>query len=273
MANKSTDRKLNKGKSERALLTGNETSMDDNSMAPAPNSTATPEDRVYRALYEGILDQRLAPGTKLKEVPLAGAFGVTRGVVRKALTRLAAVKLVTMRAQHGATVASPSSEEVEHIFAARRLVETAVIDSLIARISARQVKELRTLMKYERDSYRDGDMTAGIKLSMDFHVALANYAGNTVLAEFLQQLVVRTPLIFLTRGGAGHTASCSDSEHGEIINAIVAGDRTRAVKCMEEHLRHLESHIQREVATKPTDLAGLLGLDPPAIPGRSGMRS
>ncbi|WP_382323507.1 GntR family transcriptional regulator [Hydrogenophaga sp. UC242_53] len=67
----------------------------------------SPEERVYRTLYDGILDRRLAPGTKLKEIPLAQAFGVTRGVVRKTLARLATAKVVTLRSQHGASVAQP----------------------------------------------------------------------------------------------------------------------------------------------------------------------
>lgn len=221
---------------------------------------ASPEERVYRTLYEGILDRRLAPGTKLKEIPLAQAFGVTRGVIRKTLVRLAAAKVVTLRSQHGASVASPSLEEVAQIFEARRLVESAVIERLAASIDAHQLKTLRELMKQERESYRAGDMRTGIKLSTDFHVQLAECAGNTVITEFLQQLVARTPLIFLAHGDPGKSVSCSDQEHANIIAAVIAGDAERAVKAMRAHLDHLESHVVPAEREKPLDLAQLLGL-------------
>ena len=226
--------------------------------ADAPSSP--PEERVYRTLYEGILDHRLAPGTKLKEVPLAEAFGVTRGVIRKALVRLASAKVVTIRSQYGASVASPSLEEVSQIFAARRLVESNAIGRLVGTLSAKQAKELRQLMKQESDAYGAGDMRAGIKLSADFHVRLGQYAGNAVLAEFLEQLVARTPLIFLAHGDPGQSVSCSEHEHADIVAAVMAGDRKQAVKRMVEHLQHLESHVAPRTNDRGSDLARLLGL-------------
>lgn len=219
-----------------------------------------PEERVYRTLYEGILDHRLLPGTKLKEVPLAEAFGVTRGVIRKALVRLATAKVVTIRSQYGASVASPSLEEVGQIFAARRLVESAATESLAGAVTAKQAKELRQLMKQESAAYGAGDMRTGIKLSADFHVRLAKYAGNGVLAEFLEQLVARTPLIFLAHGDPGQSVSCSEHEHADIVAAILAGDRNLAVQRMLAHLQHLESHVAPRANEKGSDLARLLGL-------------
>jgi len=220
----------------------------------------SPEERVYRTLYEGILDHRLLPGTKLKEVPLADAFGVTRGVIRKALARLAAAKVVTIRSQYGASVPSPSLEEVGQIFAARRLLELAATESLVGAISAKQAKELRQLMKQESDAYGAGDMRTGIKLSADIHVRLARYAGNAVLAEFLEQLVARTPLIFLAHGDPGQSVSCSEHEHADIVAAILSGDRKQAVQRMLAHLQHLESHVAPRTNDKGSDLARLLGL-------------
>ena len=42
----------------------------------------------YRQLFDGILSQRLAPGTKLNEVELTLLFGVSRTLIRQALQRL-----------------------------------------------------------------------------------------------------------------------------------------------------------------------------------------
>ena len=44
------------------------------------------EDEVLRQIEQAVLDHRLAPGTKLKEVQLADLFGVKRGMIRKVLT-------------------------------------------------------------------------------------------------------------------------------------------------------------------------------------------
>ena len=56
--------------------------------------TGFTEDEVLRQIEQAVLDHRLPPGTKLKEVQLANLFGVKRGMIRKVLTRLAHSRLV-----------------------------------------------------------------------------------------------------------------------------------------------------------------------------------
>ena len=50
-----------------------------------PRATAT--DRVYKGIYQAVLEHRLEPGTWLREEELATEFGVSRTVVRQALQR------------------------------------------------------------------------------------------------------------------------------------------------------------------------------------------
>ena len=45
--------------------------------------TSLSEDEVLRRIEQAVLDHRLVPGTKLKEVQLANLFGVKRGLIRK----------------------------------------------------------------------------------------------------------------------------------------------------------------------------------------------
>ena len=43
------------------------------------------ETRIYRAVFDSVMSQRLTPGTKLTEASLCSLFGVSRSVVRKVL--------------------------------------------------------------------------------------------------------------------------------------------------------------------------------------------
>ena len=67
--------------------------------------------RVYQHLREGILSNRIAPGTVLQEVPLAESLGVSRGPIREALGDLAAEGLVTITPRRGAVVTSLSKRD------------------------------------------------------------------------------------------------------------------------------------------------------------------
>ncbi|HUH40394.1 MAG TPA: GntR family transcriptional regulator, partial [Castellaniella sp.] len=219
------------------------------------------EDHVYKVLFDSIVEHRLTPGMKLKEVPLAEAFGVTRGVVRKALARLSALKLVSLRANHGAAVANPSLQEARQIFEARRLVEIALIQKLAGTITVQQVETLRQLVLAEHDSYDVGDTRSGIWLSMGFHIRLGEYADNAVLSDFLEKLVVQTPLIFLVDQGGHPGKSCSAREHTVIIEALSSGNPKRAAECMDAHLQHVETSARPRRTETKSELSLLLGLD------------
>ena len=51
--------------------------------------SGTQDDVVYAHIFDVILEQRLAPGTKLSEEALGEIFGVSRTIIRRALSRLA----------------------------------------------------------------------------------------------------------------------------------------------------------------------------------------
>jgi len=76
-------------------------------------------------------DARQHATEPLKEVQLANLFGVKRGLIRKVLTRLAHSRLVDQTPNRGATVAKPSVKEGQDLFATRRVIESAILETLI----------------------------------------------------------------------------------------------------------------------------------------------
>ena len=81
------------------------------------------EARICDAVRAAILERRLAPGTKLPEIPLGEFFGVSRTIVRQALRTLAHEGIVALRDRRVAVVARPSAADVAHMFTARRAIE------------------------------------------------------------------------------------------------------------------------------------------------------
>ena len=223
-----------------------------------PQDTRFSEDEVLRRIEQAVLDHRLAPGTKLKEVQLANLFGVKRGLIRKVLTRLAHSRLVVQTPNRGATVAKPSLKEGRDLFAARRVIESAVLETLIGDIDEQQVSQLEEMLKREQQAYQDGDSSHALKLSVDFHRELACMAGNSVLEEYLNDIIRRTPLVILAHLGADEDNRCRNQEHDAIVDAIRRRDVETAVTVMNQHLLHIESKIQLKPEPQNTDLATLL---------------
>lgn len=229
--------------------------------------TTLSEDEVLRRIEQAVLDHRLAPGTKLKEVQLANLFGVKRGLIRKVLTRLAHSSLVEQTPNRGATVASPSVKEGQDLFATRRVIESAVLETLIARVEEKDLEHLATMLKREQQAYLGDDSAQALALSVDFHRELARMAGNSVLETYLNDIIRRTPLVILAHLGDDADNRCRNHEHEVIVDAISRRDVKTAVEVMNQHLLQIESKIRHKPEKQNPGLAALLR--PEANPDRT----
>jgi DNA-binding GntR family transcriptional regulator len=216
------------------------------------------EDDVLRLIEQAVIDHRLPPGTKLKEVELAQLFGVKRGAIRKVLTRLVYSRLAVQQPNKGVTVAKPSVKEALDLFSARRAIERSILESLAKKISVKQIKQLRKMLDEEQYCYQNDDSQRAIELSVEFHQVLAHMAGNEVMAEYLKDIIRRTPLVILTHLGDMSQNLCRNQEHDAIVDALENGDGEKAGQIMNHHLSHIENCIQEESKFTKPNLAALL---------------
>ena len=215
--------------------------------------------KIYDAVFNAVMSQRLPPGTKLTEAHFCELFKVSRTIVRKALQRLAHAHIVVLKPNHGATVASPTPEETREIFTARRGIEAAIMPLAIARANKAQSARLRKIAHDEHAAFDGGDRANWISLGGAFHIALAELAGNSVLQRFLSELVSRCSLIIALYEVPGSVA-CSHDEHDRLIDAIAGGDVVDAQKMMEQHLLAIEAKLKLNDDDDKIDLAEIFGL-------------
>ena len=213
------------------------------------------EDTVFQYIERAISEHRLPPGTRLREIQLAEIFGVTRSLIRKVLTRLVNAKLVEHKPHIGAQVACPSLKDGQDLFATRVLLETEVIKILCETITEQQLQHLRDYLDKEHQAYQQEDTQLGVRLSSGFHKELANLASNQVIAEFLNEIINRTPLVILSQLGQQPVNSCINHEHLAIVDALEQRDVSTACRLTAEHLSHLEKMFVMNNEQQATDLA------------------
>lgn len=233
--------------------------------APAPRSPATVTDaEIYDRVISAILDHRLLPGTKLVEDKLAGAFGVSRTRIRPVLVRLANENVVIMRPNRGAVVAEPSPAEAHEVFEARRLIEPTLVQAYMADATDDDIAQLGQLIRQEDEARLQGDMRRAIRLSGDFHLAIAEGSGNQTLGRILRELVSRTSLILMAYGPVAATSSraaCGCMEHQALLDAMRLRAVPEAMRLMREHLSRIEADLVFEhQPPAKEELAELLGL-------------
>ncbi|WP_036231298.1 GntR family transcriptional regulator [Marinobacterium jannaschii] len=217
------------------------------------SKAGTQDDVVYAHIFDAILEQRLAPGTKLNEEALGEIFGVSRTVIRRALSRLGHEQIVILRPNRGAVVASPTIDEARQVFLARRIVEQAVTEQAVLHATKEQIEIIRGMVVEEQACFDRGDRGAGIRLSGEFHLQLAKMARNAPLLNFQRSLVSQTSLIIAQyeTGGKSH---CSFDEHNQLIAAIESGEQAKAVELMMHHLDHIEAKLNLDGEGASDDL-------------------
>lgn len=206
------------------------------------------EDRslsVRDQLRDAIIDRRLAPGTKLGEAEVGELFSVSRTVVRSALQMLSFEGLVRTERNRGAFVANPSPEEARQVFDSRRLIEPAVTIAAAERITPTDVARLRSQLQTESkllDERGAHARRAEIRVSGDFHLLLAEIAGNAILERFMEELVARSSLVIALYGRTG-ASSCGHADHEDILDALAQGDGKGAGQMIVHHINHIEADL------------------------------
>lgn len=226
---------------------------------PMPETGEDVEQRIYTAVFDGVMNQKLAPGTKLPEAALCDLFKVSRSVVRKVLQRLAHDRIVELRANKGAVVASPTPEETRQIFEARRALEASIMRLAVKNATKADLADLRKRMAREHEAMHRFDQPSWARLASSFHLRLAELAGNEMLQRYLTELVSRCSLIVALYEPPGN-ASCEHDEHEALVDCIEKRDAEKAVKLMEEHLLVLERNVQLRQESPGHSLGRMLGL-------------
>ncbi|OOG58159.1 FadR/GntR family transcriptional regulator [Polaromonas sp. C04] len=217
-----------------------------------------------------IRDGALRPGDKLPtESEIMRAFGVSRTVVREALSKLQAAELVETHHGVGTFVLQPRASGMFRLDPGEIATSVDVLAVLELRISletesaglaaSRRTEEQLLVMREALDEFERNVGVAGDTVAPDFrfHLQIAQSTGNPYFADILSHLgttiIPRTRISAirnLDRGGA--YSSRVNREHEEIYAAIARRDPEAARAAMRIHLTNSRERLRlaQEAAQK-----------------------
>ncbi|EJM66279.1 GntR family transcriptional regulator [Pseudomonas sp. GM55] len=196
-------------------------------------------DDLYSRILDAIFEQRIHSASRFTEESLAQMFGARRSDVRDVLTRLSHQQIILLRVNHRPRVAELDAEQTRQTLHARRLAEIMLVRLACQRPCAQGLKRLRALIERERQCKERGP---SIRLSGEFHLQLAEMAGNAPLAHFLGNLVPLTSLAIAQCEEQTHSC-CAWQEHLAIVDAVERGNAATAAMLIDRHLDHLEQTL------------------------------
>jgi DNA-binding GntR family transcriptional regulator len=145
------------------------------------------------------------------------------------------------------------------VFEARRVLEAHVIETLARRLTPAGTDRLRRHVAKERQADAAGNRGRLIRRSGEFHLLLAELAGNRAITGFLRELVSRTSLIIAVYEAPGESC-CPIDEHAEVIEMLANRRAKAASQAMLAHLSGIEQRLRLDrLPERTVDLREVLG--------------
>jgi len=219
-------------------------------VSPREFRSSPQTERAAIALREMLVQGRLRPGEKIREVPLSAELNISRIPLHLALERLAGEGFLEMLPKRGFRVQRFSVEDIYDAIDLRGVLEGAA-----ARIAAERLKDTPSLAPMQKLSQeilnlvrRSGmtidTFTQYIELNSRFHSGLLELAGSRMLRRAIERaccLPFASPSAFLNRQYISTELRelflISADQHCGIVDAIGKREGMRAEAIAREHAR------------------------------------
>jgi DNA-binding GntR family transcriptional regulator len=145
--------------------------------------------QVAEHLAVPILEGGYPPGSRLREIELAGTFAVSRATIREALRLLEQRGLVRILPQRGAHVTQLSAKELDDLFEVRASLLATGSRLVAERCTAHAATTLRELLARLRQGADDVNTYA--RASADLVHTIVHLSGNEVLAKYSDDFALR----------------------------------------------------------------------------------
>jgi GntR family transcriptional repressor for pyruvate dehydrogenase complex len=216
-------------------------------------STETMADIVELRLREFFKKKSFKPGDALpKEMELVAALGVSRNVVREALSRLRMLGMVETRKKRGMILARPDvlgafervldpliidDHILQDLFELRLVLEMGLADLLFLRKTNKDIAELEKIALNEK---RDGENGFRVKNEIAFHGKLYEITGNNTLKRF--QVMLMPVFGYVTTLEKGKEYQTGKVSHLDLVNILKTGTKEDFKAGMYAHLKpHFDS--------------------------------
>ena len=211
-------------------------------------------EQIVQQIEESILKGELSEGSQLPaERDLAKQFGVSRTAVREAIKALQEKGLVDAFPGRGTFVTNGTSNSMRryldriiksgepdgwaYVVEMREILEPEIAALAAARATDQDLATMREAVEVMDNSRQDSDVF--IEADLDFHLALAEAAGNPFVLSLIDSIVgmlreqrMRT---FYVDGGPAR----GQVHHKRILAAMERRDVQGAREAMQAHLRQV----------------------------------
>jgi DNA-binding GntR family transcriptional regulator len=204
-------------------------------------------EQAFRKLYADILSGVLRPGAQVTEIELMERYALTRAPVRHAMVRLSQEGWIAAQPRRGYRVRPMILRDVREVFDLRKQLEPECARRAAGRVNGRLLADLdkATQAPYDRAdrSLEDSFFTANTEL----HTGIAMAAGNQRIARLVTSLHHETERILRAGMRYANWSKGWQHGHGELLEALVAGDGERAYQIALRQINYSERVVMDSI--------------------------
>jgi DNA-binding GntR family transcriptional regulator len=200
-------------------------------------------EKAYRLIKEKIVTLEMKPLSVIDEQTLREDLDLGRTPIREALHRLAAEGLVIIAPRRGMFVADISITDLQKVFEVRMAMEGFCARLAAQRTTAPQIEQMEaTFERLKMVSHDDAEALMSIDARL--HELMYQAADNEFLADSLCRLHTLSLRLWHLVLNQLNDVKTSIEEHGEIIEALKAGDGAQAEKLIQQHIGDFQQEIK-----------------------------
>jgi len=211
-----------------------------------PAVFSTIADTVCSKLQNAIVEGIIPAGSKISEPALAIEFGISRGPLREALSRLEACNLIERTPNVGARVVSLTPQHLVEIYLIRESLEGLAARMAAENMSDKEINELDELLEKHQQQIKQDQSYYQKEGDMDFHFQIVKGSKNSHLIDmFSNDLYHLIRLYRYQFGMVSNRVQRAFIEHGHIVDAIRQRDGELAQFLMSRHISSSRKNVEK----------------------------
>ena len=212
------------------------------------------KEQVTALIRQAIMDFELKPGQRLVERDLIERLGVSRTTVREVLSQLSAEGLVTVVPQKGAVVSMPTPEDAADLYEVRACLEALAVQRFVERATSENRAELRRAFDEFDRIATDGAPIPALRAKDEIYRVILEGTASTALQQILTTAQGRVRMMRATSLSEPGRLPESVEELRAVVDAIEAGDGTKAAEACAQHVRNAARSGLARLAAMESDL-------------------
>jgi DNA-binding GntR family transcriptional regulator len=212
---------------------------------PGPGTT---QEHALEHLRAEIVSGALRPGQRVAQEDMADALGVSVAPVREALRVLEQEGQVTYLPRRGYFVTELRIEDLEEIYALRRLLEANAARRSLPVLDDDRLREISAAAKACTVAARSGEVAAELAANRRFHFAILAAPQQPHALRLIRLLWDSTEAYRALYYNAPAERAASVIAHDRIIAAIHDGDADRMVAELDAHRERALVVLRRVLA-------------------------